>query len=391
MVHSLEDGSHLAFLDFDDVQRIENIDIDIPDALTRLLDDTFVDHNHFPFRCGFLGYELLAAHFGVRCKALRDLNFPAALLARPSTQIQIFDKNLITTSFHSRRALELKNLASKRLTSPNAEIRNLKPNLSTEEYEKIFRSAKENILDGNTYQIKISIRYSGVGTIPPIISYGNLLETNPAPEAFVLKWDDFSLVSGSPETILKKTGNRLVTRPIGGTTPRDASWAADRLKFDPKENAEHNMLIDLERNDLSRVCEPGSVHIEKLREVETYAHLHHLVSTISGKVREGITTSKIVASMLPGGTITGCPKHRTMELIDELEPCYRGPYTGSFGVVHDSGDLNFNLIIRTLCQMDGACHVQAGGGIVVDSEPGYEYKENQIKAQALLDLLEKRR
>ena len=118
---------------------------------------------------------------------------------------------------------------------------------------------------------KISIRYSGVGTIPPIISYGNLLETNPAPEAFVLKWDDFSLVSCSPETILKKTGNRLVTRPIGGTTPRDASWAADRLKFDPKENAEHNMLIDLERNDLSRVCEPGSVHIEKLREVETYA------------------------------------------------------------------------------------------------------------------------
>ena len=142
MVHSLEDGSHLAFLDFDDVQRIENIDIDIPDALTRLLDDTFVDHDHFPFRCGFLGYELLAAHFASDVR-LCDLNFPAALLARPSTQIQIFDKNLITTSFHSRRALELKNLASKRLTSPNAEIRNLKPNLSTEEYEKIFRSAKE--------------------------------------------------------------------------------------------------------------------------------------------------------------------------------------------------------------------------------------------------------
>ena len=282
-------------------------------------------------------------------------------------------------------ALELQS-TSKRLTSPNAEIRNLKPNLSTEEYEKIFRSAKENILDGNTYQIKISIRYSGAGTIPPIISFGNLLETNPAPEAFVLKWDDFSLVSCSPETILKKTGNRLVTRPIGGTTPRDASWAADRLKFDPKENAEHNMLIDLERNDLSRVCEPGSVHIEKLREVETYAHLHHLVSTISG-VREGITTSKIVASMLPGGTITGCPKHRTMELIDELEPKQRTVY-GSFGVVHDNGDLNFNLIIRHLS--DGwACHVQAGGGIVVDSEPGYEYKENQIKAQALLDLQRK--
>ena len=156
---------------------------------------------------------------------------------------------------------------------------------------------------------------------------------------------------------------------------------------DPKEVAEHNMLVDLERNDLSTVCEPGSVRIARFREVETYSHLHHLVSTIEGRLRPDVELRDILRGILPGGTITGCPKIRTMELIDSLEPCFRGPYTGSFGTIGDDGSLRLNLIIRALVATSDRCFAQAGGGIVVDSTPGYEYKENELKARALLDLL----
>jgi para-aminobenzoate synthetase component 1 len=148
------------------------------------------------------------------------------------------------------------------------------------------------------------------------------------------------------------------------------------------------MLVDLERNDLSSLCIPGTVQLERFREVETYAHLHHLVSTIRGTIRQGTTLSEILQGMLPGGSITGCPKARTMEWIDRLEPCFRGPYTGSFGTIEDNGNLHLNLIIRSMLVLGEKCFTQAGGGIVVNSTPEYEYRENQIKAQALLDLLE---
>ena len=162
----------------------------------------------------------------------------------------------------------------------------------------------------------------------------------------------------------------------------------ERFLSDSKEVSEHNMLVDLERNDLSALCTPGTVRIERFREVETYAHLHHLVSTISGKLRAELGLREILQGMLPGGSITGCPKIRTMEWIDRLEPCFRGPYTGSFGTLADNGDLRLNLIIRAMLVLDDKCYTQAGGGIVVDSTPSYESKENRIKAQALLDLLQ---
>jgi len=145
--------------------------------------------------------------------------------------------------------------------------------------------------------------------------------------------------------------------------------------------------VDLERNDLSSLCVPGTVHLERFCEVETYSHLHHLVSTIHGELKPGTNLSDILQGMLPGGSITGCPKMRTMEWIDKLEPCFRGSYTGSFGIIEDSGDLRLNLIIRSMLILGERCYTQAGGGIVVDSTPQYEYRENQIKAQALLDLL----
>ena len=148
------------------------------------------------------------------------------------------------------------------------------------------------------------------------------------------------------------------------------------------------MLVDLERNDLSAVCLPGSVKIERFREVETYAHLRHLVSTVNGRLRTDATIADVLRATLPGGTITGCPKFRAMELIDAFEPCFRGPYTGSFGTIEDNGDLRLNLIIRAIIMLGDRSYTQAGGGIVVDSTPEYERNENQIKAQALLDVLQ---
>ena len=191
--------------------------------------------------------------------------------------------------------------------------------------------------------------------------------------------------------MINRKGNYISTRPIGGTYERNEnkndSSVIKRFLQDPKEVAEHNMLVDLERNDLSTVCIPGSVQLTRFREVETYSHLHHLVSTIEGTLQENAGVNEILTAMLPGGSITGCPKIRTMEWIDRLEPCFRGPYTGSFGIISDEGDLSLNLIIRSMLILDEYCYTQAGGGIVVDSTPQYEYNENKVKAQALLDLL----
>ena len=191
--------------------------------------------------------------------------------------------------------------------------------------------------------------------------------------------------------VINRKGKHISTRPIGGTYERNKnesdSSAIERFLQDPKEVAEHNMLVDLERNDLSSVCVPGSVQLTRFREVETYAHLHHLVSTIEGTLKEGAGLNEILTAMLPGGSITGCPKISTMEWIDQLEPCFRGPYTGSFGIISDQGDLSLNLIIRSMLILDEFCYTQAGGGIVINSTPEYEYNENNLKAQALLDLL----
>lgn len=386
-----QDHDYEVYLDFTSIQRLENPTN--PEHLEKLLEVAEASQPAFPFRVGFLGYELLAANFGVQTKAPRDLKLPAALLARPSTRILIKGKTLQIESHLPNRAVELCKLAitpyqEHSFPEPTEDI---SCNLSEQQYREIFNKAKEHILDGDTYQIKISMRYNTAAPLPPFQAFEKLARTNPAPEAFAMVWDDFSLISCTPETVIHKEGDHIYTKPIGGTIPKDDDLAledqVDKLLNDPKETAEHNMLIDLERNDLSNICEAGSVEIEKLRDVEHYAHLHHLVTTIKGKLKQGVSALEILKAMLPGGTITGCPKYRTIEIIDELEPCFRGPYTGSYGTFHDNGDLHLNLIIRTLIQTPHSAHIQAGGGIVVDSTPEYEYNENRVKAQALLDLL----
>ena len=385
-------GGWTGYLDFSDIQilSLENTCGQIEYL------NSFSPKSHglsFSGWVGFFGYEFLARHFGATLSADRDLNIPDGWFGRPSTILYIQQDRISIESSLPERESEIAHLIENAsLSAPQSFVaHNRRCNLSFKEYEKIFHQAREAILDGETYQIKISQRFEAEAKINPLVAFAKLSESNPAPEAFLLQTPEFSLVSCSPEVVIEKTGNRILTRPIGGTYARNSSGSdqsvIERFLNDPKEVSEHNMLVDLERNDLSSLCVPGTVHLERFREVETYSHLHHLVSTIHGELKPGTSLSNILQGMLPGGSITGCPKMRTMEWIDQLEPCFRGPYTGSFGIIEDSGDLRLNLIIRSMLILGERCYTQAGGGIVVDSTPEYEYRENQIKAQALLDLL----
>ena len=199
---------------------------------------------------------------------------------------------------------------------------------------------------------------------------------------------EFAVVSGSPELLVKKKGTELSTRPIAGTRPRGKSDAEDirlanELIENEKERAEHVMLVDLERNDLGRVSAYGTVEVDEFMVIERYSHVMHIVSNVKGMLRHGVSNTEIVRAMFPGGTITGAPKIRTMEIIEELEPVRRGLYTGSIGWLGFSGDLEFNIVIRTAFIQDGMAHIQAGAGIVIDSIPSAEYVESLNKAKAV--------
>jgi para-aminobenzoate synthetase component 1 len=349
---------------------------------------------------GFFGYEWLCALQGIECRAPRDIEgIPDGLFARPGVRWAIRGDRVDLYGEDPRRVAEW----AERLAAPGASERAFvdspagsSPTVNCDQatYERIFEQAKEALRKGETYQIKLSIRHRAAAP-DPARAFARLMRRNPAPEAFYLRWDDFALVSCSPETVIDLRGKTLATRPIGGTFPRevddgtiDPTQLRAAFAANGKETAEHNMLIDLERNDLHRACRSGSVQITHLREVESYAHVHHLVTRIAGELRPTVSQADILRALLPGGSITGCPKYRTIELIDQWEPSFRGPYTGSFGTIADDGDMRFNLIIRTLLIQGQDGYVQAGGGIVIQSNAAGEYRENLLKGRALLDLLE---
>lgn len=383
-------GGYVAYLDF-----IETLTLDSTNSskqIGKLAEAVSPSGLSFSGWVGFFGYEFLAKHAGIHLRAHRDISVPEGFFGRPQTILRLRESLLSIESTLPDREEELAaSLADPVGPKPLANTVEIICNLSFEDYEKVFATAREAILDGETYQIKISQRHEARISIDPIDAFRRLHAANPSPEAFLVRQPDFAIVSCSPETVIDKTGDKIVTRPIGGTHERRSgigdSKAIARFLGDPKEVAEHNMLVDLERNDLSAVCKSGSVRIARFREVETYAHLFHLVSTIEGRLRSDCDLAGILRSMLPGGTITGCPKIRTIEIIDSLEPCFRGPYTGSFGTIGDDGSIRLNLIIRALLILEDRCFAQAGGGIVVNSSPEYEYNENGVKARALLDLL----
>jgi anthranilate synthase component 1 len=222
--------------------------------------------------------------------------------------------------------------------------------------------------------------------------YASLRQGNPAPFAGLASFEEFTLLSSSPERLLSIRGKKAETRPIAGTRPRGSNAAEDRafsreLIMHPKERAEHIMLIDLERNDLGRICKPGSIQVGELMTVESYAHVHHIVSNISGELRDTVTPGQAIAAIFPGGTITGCPKVRCMEILAELEEGARGPYTGSIGYVNLSGDMDLNILIRTIMAEKTRINLRAGAGIVADSDPIRELEETRAKAKGMLNAL----
>jgi para-aminobenzoate synthetase component 1 len=262
------------------------------------------------------------------------------------------------------------------------------------DYVDMVRRAKEYIAAGDIFQCNLSLRVSAlVGELKPWDLYSVLRSINPAPFAGFMDFGDYFIVSSSPERLLRVGGGAVETRPIAGTRPRGRDEAEDRLMraellLNDKERAEHIMLIDLERNDLGRVCRYGTVEVDELMITEDYSHVIHIVSNVRGSLAPGKGALEAIRAAFPGGTITGVPKVRCMEIIDELEPLRRGPYTGSIGYVGFSGEADLNIIIRSFVMRHGMAYVQAGSGIVADSDPGREYHECLSKAEALLRTLD---
>ncbi|HXA36021.1 MAG TPA: aminodeoxychorismate synthase component I [Steroidobacteraceae bacterium] len=256
------------------------------------------------------------------------------------------------------------------------------------------RKGLEYIAAGDVYQTNLSRGWRGRAASPadPVGIYRRLRATNPSPFAALLRYRDFAILSSSPERLVSIRGNTVSTRPIAGTRPRGSTPEADAalirsLLDNEKERAEHVMLIDLERNDLGRVCAGGSVRVDEYMSVETYAHVHHIVSNVSGRLRNDVSPVDVIRALFPGGTITGCPKVRCMEIIAELEGVGRGAYTGSIGYMNRDGSCDLNILIRTITAQGGLYKFRAGAGIVADSNPAQELAETRAKAEGLLRAL----
>ncbi|MGE5635715.1 MAG: anthranilate synthase component I [Nocardioidaceae bacterium] len=263
-------------------------------------------------------------------------------------------------------------------------------NMGAEGYAEAVERAKEYIRAGDVYQVVPSQRWTAEAPVEAFSIYRGLRTVNPSPYMYFLDFGDFQIAGASPEPLLTVSGRTAKQRPIAGTRPRAATAAEDlergrALLADEKERAEHVMLVDLGRNDLGRVCEYGSVSVDELMEVETYSHVMHIVSSVSGTLRAGVTPMDALRASLPAGTLSGAPKIRAMQIVDELEPVKRGPYGGAVGYLSYTGDLDACIYIRSALVKDGRVHVQAGAGIVADSDPQAESRETEAKAGAVLD------
>jgi anthranilate synthase component 1 len=267
------------------------------------------------------------------------------------------------------------------------------PNMTRAEFERMVSRIVEYIYAGDAFQVVPSQRWSAPVPVEAFSIYRGLRAINPSPYMYFLDFGDFQIAGASPEPLLTVSGRRVSTKPIAGTRPRGANPEEDRriaqeLLADEKELAEHVMLVDLGRNDLGRVCEYGSVMVDELMEIESYSHVMHIVSSVSGTLRAEVGAMDALRSVLPAGTLSGAPKVRAMQIIDELEPVKRGGYGGAVGYLSYAGDLDTAIHIRTVVVKDGVAHVQAGGGTVADAKPDYEYEESVAKTAAAMRAIE---
>ncbi len=266
-------------------------------------------------------------------------------------------------------------------------------NMAPERFEGMVERIIEYIYAGDAYQVVPSQRWSAPAPVEAFSIYRGLRAVNPSPYMYFLDFGDFEIAGASPEPLVTVHGERIETRPIAGTRPRGASAEedarlAEELLADEKERAEHVMLVDLGRNDVGRVSAYGSVQVEGFMEIETYSHVMHIVSRVSGRLLPGVGALDALRAILPAGTLSGAPKVRAMQIIDELEPVKRGGYGGAIGYLSYTGDLDTCIHIRTVVVKDGVAHVQAGGGTVADAKPDYELRESQAKARAVVQAIE---
>jgi len=339
-------------------------------------------HKETDLYIGFFGYEILCNLLNIKIKNQKKLMFYKGVFYKPETLIKIRKDIKIVSS---KKKQDFKKFFYKtKILSP------FKLNINYRKYQKIFDVFSKKIKQGETYQIKVCTKYKNRSQINPINFFWKLMKINSSPESFMIRDKDFSIVSCSPETLIDKKGNNIITKPIAGTIRKNKNInkikALNFFKNNDKETKEHNMIVDMERSDLSRICKPGSVKILKQKYVEEYKHLFHYVTTIQGKLRNKIKIRNIIKSMMPGGSVIGCPKVRTLELLNKQEKEDRNIFTGSFGYIKFNLDMRFNIIIRSILNFKNISEISAASGIVLDSSPKKEFNENFIKAKSLLDL-----
>ena len=331
---------------------------------------------------GFFGYEILCSLLNLSIKNQKKMNFYKGIFYKPETLIKIRNKIKIHSNL---KKAEFKEVFQKtKILSP------FKLNIEFNKYQKIFDAFSRKIREGETYQIKICTKYKNKSTINSVNFFWKLMKINSSPESFMIRDKDYSIVSCSPETLINRVGNIINTKPIAGTLKKNKYTTKSKaLKFfrnNIKETKEHNMIVDLERNDLSRICKPGSVKIKKQKYVEEYKHLYHYVTSIIGKLNQKTSVKEIIKSMMPGGSVIGCPKIRTLELLNSQEKEDRNIFTGSFGYIKFNEDMRFNIIIRSILNFKNRSEVSAASGVVLDSNSKKEFNENFIKAKSLLEL-----
>ena len=320
---------------------------------------------------GFFGYELLNNLINVKIPRQKNINFPKGIFYKPEKIINL-SNNLKYKSIKDVRNSDFK------------------ININKNSYTKIFDKFKKKIRSGETYQIKICTKYKMRSKIDPLDFFCRLSKTNLAPEAFMIKDKDYSIISCSPDNLITKNGSLITTKPIAGTVKKRKNMTKSRaLKYfrgNLKETKEHNMIVDMERSDLSRICKVGSVKLAKAKVVEEYKDLFHYVSLIKGRLKKNIKNIDIIKAMMPGGSVIGRPKISTLNLLNKQEKENRNIYTGSFGYLKFNGDMKFNIIIRSILNFKDISEISVASGVVVDSSANQEFGENYIKAKALIDL-----
>ena len=321
---------------------------------------------------GFFGYELLNNLIGIKIPKQKKINFPKGIFYKPEKKISL-PNNL---NYQQNDKIKYKN--------------KFKININKKSYTNIFKKFKKKIKSGETYQIKICTKYKMKSKIDPLDFFCRLSKTNLAPEAFMIKDKNYSIISCSPENLIYKKGSLITTKPIAGTVKKNKkmnkSNALNYFKNNLKETKEHNMIVDMERSDLSRICKVGTVKLSKEKVVEEYKDLFHYVSLIKGILKKNVKNIDIIKAMMPGGSVIGCPKISTLNLLNNQEKENRNIYTGSFGYIKFNGDMKFNIIIRSILNYKNVSEISVASGVVVDSHAKNEFGENFIKAKALIDL-----